>query len=409
MASIKVKYRPSSIPGRMGTIYYQIIHERKVRQLNTCYRVFAHEWSVSQTMVKCGDDVGRGAIIHSIRQKIRRDVERLSMIGRKLEDDGLHYSPDDLIAEFRQYKKEYSLSVYMERLIEKFKLNGRMRTSETYSAALNSFGKFLDDTRLAGLNPDEPFMLENITSDVMEQFEAWHRRRGNSPNTISFYMRILRAVYNRAVDDGIIADCNPFRRVYTGVEKTLKRALPLSIIKRIKSLDLTDDPTLAYARDMFMMSFYLRGMSFIDMSFLKKSDLRNGSVIYRRRKTGQQLTIGWTREMQSVIDRYADNPTQYLLPIIMTAGCNERCAYRNASYAINRSLRKVADMVGIQSPVTMYVARHSWASAARAKGIPLSVISEGMGHDSEATTRIYLASLDTSVVDKANAIILSSL
>ena len=60
-------------------------------------------------------------------------------------------------------------------------------------------------------------------------------------------------------------------------------------------------------------------------------------------------------------------------------------------------------------PLTMYVARHSWASAAKAKGIPVSVISEGMGHDSESTTQIYLASLDTSIVDSANSIILNSL
>lgn len=66
-------------------------------------------------------------------------------------------------------------------------------------------------------------------------------------------------------------------------------------------------------------------------------------------------------------------------------------------------------MVGIKIPLTMYVARHSWASAAKSKGIPLSVISEGMGHDSEATTQIYLASLDTAIVDKANSLIISSL
>lgn len=113
--------------------------------------------------------------------------------------------------------------------------------------------------------------------------------------------------------------------------------------------------------------------------------------------------------MQSILDKYPDNPTQYLLPIIRTEGINERCAYRNIGYNINRNLKKIAAIAGINMPLTMYVARHSWASAAKAMGIPLSVISEGLGHDSEATTRIYLASLDTSVVDKANSLILSSL
>lgn len=243
----------------------------------------------------------------------------------------------------------------------------------------------------------------------MEAYEAWHKLRGNSPNTISFYTRILRAVYHRAIEDGIIEDRNPFRHVYTGVDKTVKRAIPLVYVKKIKALDLSLSLPLDYARDMFLMSFYLRGMSFIDMTFLRKADLKNGYVVYRRRKTGQRLTIEWTQEMQVILDKYQENPTQYLLPIIKTVGINERCAYRNIGYNINRSLKKIARMVGISIPLTMYVARHSWASAAKAKGIPISVISEGMGHDSEATTQIYLASLDTSIVDKANSLILSSL
>ena len=109
------------------------------------------------------------------------------------------------------------------------------------------------------------------------------------------------------------------------------------------------------------------------------------------------------------IDKYPESRAGYLLPIIRNTGINERCAYRNMSYNINRSLKKIAQMINADIPLTLYVARHSWASAAKSKGIPISVISEGMGHDSETTTRIYLASLDTAVVDRANSIILKSL
>jgi len=400
MASIKVKFRPSTVADREGTIYYQIIQERKVRQLLSEYHIFPAEWDENRSMVTTTQKSDRKSYILSIRERIRWDMERLTKISRKLEADGLPYTADDVIDEFNRYANEYSLFNFMEGIIIKLKQNGKVRTSETYTAALNSFQKF---------RKDEDIMLDCLTSEIMEAYEAWHRNKGNSPNTISFYTRILRAAYNRAVEEGIIENRNPFRHVYTGVDKTTKRALPLPIIKKIKNLDLSLAPSLEYARDMFMMSFYLRGMSFIDMSYLKKSDLKNGSVVYRRRKTGQQLTIGWTPQMQSLLDKYPDNPTQYLLPIIKTVGCNERCAYRNAGYNINHNLKKIAEMVGVEISVTMYVARHSWASAAKAKGIPLSVISEGMGHDSESTTQIYLASLDTSIVDKANDLILKSL
>ena len=145
------------------------------------------------------------------------------------------------------------------------------------------------------------------------------------------------------------------------------------------------------------------------MAYLRKSDLTNGYITYRRRKTGQQLSIEWTKEMQQILDKYPENESQYLIPIIKHSGTNERYTYRNVGYNINRNLKTIAKEIGLSIPLTLYVARHSWASVAKAKGIPLGVISEGMGHDSEATTQIYLASLDTSVVDKANSLILSSL
>lgn len=410
MASIKVKFRPSTVAEHEGTIYYQIIHERKVRQFLTEYKVFPSEWDEGRSMVTTTQNSERKSFILSVRERIRWDLERLTKIDRRLDANGLIYTADDVIDEFNRYAHEYSLFNFMEGIIAKLKHNGKVRTSETYKSTLNSFRKFLSYAKQQGrLRYDEDIMLDCITSETMEGYEAWHKNRGVAPNTISFYTRILRAVYNRAVEDDIIDNRNPFRHVYTGVDKTVKRALPIAVIKKIKTLDLSLTPALDYARNMFLMSFYLRGMSFIDMAFLKKTDLRNGYVIYRRRKTGQQLIIAWTKEMQMILDKYPENKSDYLLPVIRNSGVNERCIYRNIGYNINHNLKRIAEMVGVTIPLTLYVARHSWASAAKAKGIPLSVISEGMGHDSEATTQIYLASLDTSVVDKANSIIISSI
>ena len=145
----------------------------------------------------------------------------------------------------------------------------------------------------------------------------------------------------------------------------------------------------------------------MDMAYLKKKDLQNGILTYRRRKTSQQLTIKWEKCMEEIIDKYPSNETDYLLPIVTIKG-DERRQYCNALH-LNYRLKDISAMLKLQRPLSMYVARHSWASAAKAKNIPLSVISEGMGHDSERTTQIYLASLETSVVDKANKMILGLL
>lgn len=400
MASIKVKFRPSSVATGKGTVYYQVLHDRKPRQLLTNYHVLPSEWDANRSTVKATRKSKGKEQIQAIREKIRWDVERLEKIIRKLDGKGAAYTADDVIEEFRTYAEKNSLFNFMEKIIAKHRQLGNTRTSETYRSTLNSFKTFRNN---------EDIMLDALNSEIMEAYQAWNLQRGLTLNSISFYIRIIRAVYNRAVEEGIIDNRYPFKHVYTGIEKTPKRALPLPVISRLKELDLFSTPTLDFARDMFLMSFYLRGMSFIDMAFLRKSDLKNGFITYRRRKTKHTLSIQWTKDMQTLLDKYPENKSDYLLPIIKKPGTNERHIYHNVGYNINYRLKTIAKMMDINVPLTLYVARHSWASAAKAKGVPLSVISEGMGHNSESTTRIYLASLETSLIDKANNLILSSI
>lgn len=147
----------------------------------------------------------------------------------------------------------------------------------------------------------------------------------------------------------------------------------------------------------------------MDMAYLKKKDLSGGVLSYRRKKTGQQLFIKWEQCMQDIVDKYPPNESSYLLPIIRRADKEERTQYKNASCLVNRNLKIIGSKLGLSIPLTMYVARHSWASIAKSKNIPVTVISEGMGHDSEITTQIYLAALDTSIIDRANNVILKSI
>lgn len=289
---------------------------------------------------------------------------------------------------------------HMANLVASFQEQHRQATADHYKSAINSFRRFLRGADLP---------LAAISSSLMERYQAWLRCNGVTSNTTGYYMRILRASYLRAVDTGHVADRRPFRNVYCGVDKTVKRAIPLPCLRKIRALDLSASPAHDYARNIFLLSFCLRGISFVDMCFLKKTDLRDGYLTYRRRKTGKQLTVRWTREMQHILDKYPPNPTDYLLPIITDPAADPIRVYHTKANNINRNLKKIGAKIGLDTPLTLYAARHSWASVARAQGIPVSVISEGMGHDSERTTQIYLASLDTSVIDRANAAILRSL
>lgn len=291
-----------------------------------------------------------------------------------------------------------TLFAYMERVIAHYWLQEQYRTSETYSSTLNSFRRFR-----AGID----VALADIDCLLMESYESYLRRNSLSPNTISFYLKHLRAVYNRAVDDELTVDRKPFRRVSMTIEKTPKRAISLLSIKRLKSLDFSHYPSRRFARDMFLFSFYTRGMSFVDIAYLQKKNLRGGILFYRRKKTNQLLMIRWEKCMQDILDSYkSDASSPYLFSIIKRPSSDPRRQYQNALFLINRHLKEIGMQLGLRQPLTMYCARHSWASIAHDEGIPLSVISEGMGHDSEKTTQIYLASLKTEVIDKANRKIL---
>lgn len=409
MAYIKVRLRTPSVEGGTGSVFYQVVHEGHVRQVSSALRVHPCDWDESRCTVRMNGDCDDKVYLRRVQCQLRRELERFSRIIRRLDDSGLPYVPDDVVREYSVYAERGALACFMEGIICDLRCAGRIRTAETYRSALNSFGRFM----ASGVGRDRGVasgvLMDELDGELAAAYEGWLRSGGAAPNTVSYYMRILRAVYNRAVHQGLTDDRHPFRYVYTGVDKTRKRALPLRLISRIRGLDLSGSPALDLARDMFMMSFYLRGMSFVDMAFLRKRDLRGGYLTYRRRKTGRQLVIKWTAEMRRIVEKYPANGSEYLLPLIREPGVNERSAYRSMNYNINRSLKKIAAMSGIDVPLTLYVARHSWASAAKAKGVPLGVISEGMGHDSEATTQIYLASLDTTAVDRANALILKSL
>lgn len=305
-----------------------------------------------------------------------------------------------ILSPYSTRKSDVTFFEFMHEVIQQLIENKKNRTAEAYESAFASFRRFMQLRDI---------LLDDVDDELIQRYEVFLHHHGVSKNSSSFYMRILRAVYNRAVERELVEMRHPFKHVYTGVDKTTKRALNMSAIKRIKSLDLSYDKRFDYARDMFLFSFYMRGMSFIDMAHLKRSNLSRGYITYRRRKTGQELHIKWEVCMQEIVDKYRKQCDEgYLLPIFKRHP-ETRNQYKYNLARINRHLREVAILAHIHIPLTLYVARHSWASIAKSKRIPISVISECMGHDSEKTTRIYLTSLDKSVIDKANKQILSEL
>lgn len=398
--TVKVKFRPSTVADCPGTIVYFVTHQRVVRQITTEYKIYPREWDekLSRPITPPNDE--RTAVIQLITRKMDGDMKRLNGIIEKFGRLKHDYSSKDIITEFRRVGKENTLFMFMENVIERLQQLNHCGTAKNYRVTLGSFKRFRN-------NEDIP--LEAIDQIAIEDYQAYLKSTGLTPNSISFYMRILRAVYNRAVEQELTKDRKPFRTVFTGTEKTLKRAISIRDIKRIRNLDLSLKPNLEFARDTFLFLFFCRGMSFIDAAFLKKTDIQNDMLTYRRHKTGQILHIKVITQIRELIERYSIKDSPYLLPIITVPDKEERKQYESALHNVNKSLKTIAEMIGLPVKLTTYVSRHAWATIAKSKNVPVNVISDALGHDSIATTQIYLASIDTSVIDQANELIIKDL
>ena len=286
-----------------------------------------------------------------------------------------------------------TLGSFVELLVGQLRANNKVRVQETYTAALNRFLIFRGGHDIA---------LTDIDSVIIEAFESRLRQDGLTLNTISFYMRVLRAIYNKAVRRLSIANLRPFDNVYTGFPRTVKRAVDAGIISVVLNC-VPKNAEEALARDLFLFSFYTRGMSFVDIANLRRCDIRNGHLIYKRSKTGQELQVAWRPEMQTIVDRHPSLDGDHLLGVLNNdATLKLRRQYQQQQSKVNYHLKRLSMRLGLSKPLTMYVARHSWATIARGMDIPVSVISDSLGHHSEKTTQIYLKSIDADVIDRAN-------
>lgn len=292
--------------------------------------------------------------------------------------------------------KKVLIDDYFVKAEEELERQGKLSTCRNYRNTRISFLAFLNGRKLS---------LEALNETIVRQYNEYLDNRSLSRNSKSFYNRILRALYNKAVREHLTPP-NPylFTTAYTGVDRTRKRALSPEALRNIMALDLSAEKEKAFTRDVFMFSFFARGMSFVDIVFLSDRDIHGDEISYIRRKTGARITLKIEPCMAEIIERYKQDACDgYVFPFLHSR--KEKEAYDEYSYRLSRYnllLKEIGRRARIPFPLSSYAARHSWATLARDSEVPLSVISQGMGHTSERTTQIYLAELDQSMLDRAN-------
>lgn len=396
MATVKVKLRPSTVPGKAGTIYYQLTHLRQVKQITTKIHLHPKNWDSNNTQIIFTDSTS-----YLLQCKIDRDLDRLKKIICKMDTECANYTVNEIIEKFHQTNSDYTITDFFTKQIQKLKNDNRRGTARNYNKTLKSLKAFMKNT-------DSTFNI--VTEQFVESYNTFLIQRGVVRNTISFYMRIFRSVYNKAVTQKIVEQTFPFKNVYTGVDKTRKRAVTETVISQLLSIDLKKSKALQFARDLFIFSFYTRGMAFVDIVFLKKSNIQNGYITYVRHKTCQELTIKIETKLQNIINRYEKKDSPYVFPILNTEDGNKAYSqYEIALNYYNRQLKRLSNFLEPNINLSSYTPRHTWATTARNKNVPLSIISAGMGHSSERTTLIYLTKIENSVIDEVNKTIIDSI
>lgn len=289
---------------------------------------------------------------------------------------------------------------FFRKVTEELHAEGHFGTAHVYRSALNAVVSFHGGGRI-------PF--SQLTPGWLKRFETHLRSKGCSWNTVSTYLRMVRAVYNRAVDRGRATHVpRLFRSVYTGTRAERKRALSDEEMRLVLGPPATTSSSLRQegARELFALMFLMRGLPFVDLAYLRKSDLRGDMITYRRRKTGKTLSVTLTPDALGLLRRRAstNEASPYLFPILTGDEGTEEAyrEYRLALRTFNRRLESFGRTLGLEGRLSSYTARHTWATLAYHCEIHPGIISEAMGHSSITVTETYLKPFRNRRIDEAN-------
>lgn len=419
MPSLNFVLRPSIKKGRHpGSLFLRVIHNRKVKTMVISCYIYEEEWNASQqTVVFMDNNSTRINYLRKVQEKMDCCLDRMNNQINFLEERG-YYTVEEIMSVYHRSCKNEKLKGWVDTLSNELLNVRQKRLAEAYRTVTRGLIKY---------NKGKDIYLNQITAYLIKGFEKELVEQGKKPNTVSYYMRNLRSIYNKAVEANHISlkQENPFTGVYTKVKSTMKRALTLEEITQFYKLDwnefqIKNSSVLLREKSLknlyscwrlFMFCFFAQGMCFVDMAHLKKENIKDGVCIYYRKKTLQQVVVVVNEVMQKIIDSFKDEvkDSPYLFPVIKFNNGEGRLQYESGLRVQNRRLRTLAKLAGINKRVTTHTARHSFATIARDGGIPIGVISEMLGHSTEKMTHNYLASFDQSSFNKAYTVVINAI
>lgn len=375
--------------------------DRESIEVSTGFTIHPKDWSSQKLEIKptCKSikNVNRANnMIRAMRMKCEDKIMQIVETG-----EIKNLSNKEVVHFLKDKKEGLGVLEYCMQIVQALNASQRVGNARVYKTLYNSLSTFLSGKDIS---------LEKVNHKWLVSYETWYLSKGNSINGLSVHMRTLRALINRAIKEKLIpSDSYAFENYVIKREKTKKRAISNDDILKIKEY-IPETKQKSRAKDYFLMSYYLMGASFIDLAFLKISDIVNGRIEYKRKKTGQRHSIKISPALQQILDKYLAGKSEndFILNVINSDNYfKQHEQAREELKRYNKRLKEIGMKCGIQQTLTSYVARHSFATIAKFKDVPIPVISQALGHEDTKTTQIYLAQFGDETMDKFNEMIIS--
>jgi site-specific recombinase XerD len=397
MATVKILIRDNQNKEGLCPIVLRITKERKVKLIALGINCHKSNWDEksSQFNKSMPNHVQKNLVLSKLKQKAWTIIDQFNI-------DEIDFTLNQFEEKFRgRESSKITVLEFWEDKIKDLNLAGRTGNARAHHDTKNSFFRFCKNQKI---------LFKEITVEMLDKYETHLRSTGSNDGGIGVRMRELRAVFNDAIKKGIVDEkYYPFKvyKVSKLKGKGFKKALSRDEVRLIENLDEKAYPHLVEAKHLFVFSYYTRGMNFFDMMKLTWDRVENDKIIYTRSKTKGRFTIKILQPIQDILDHYKElnTDTNFVFPILLKEGMTAiQIENRKAKKLkrFNSDLKLIAEIVGINKPLTSYVARHSYATNLKQLGVSTDLISQSMGHANIAITSAYLKDFEDDVIDDAN-------
>ena len=394
IVTIKLDTRRVRRDGKYNIIY-RIRHFKKVYTINSEIAILEEFWNYNSTTVN--SKYPNAKLINIKLLKGFVNIEKAILI---LEDDFTIIKLKSLINGEPSINSK-SFKYFTEELIDQMLAINKTGNALVYQTALN---RFLDFCK-------KDILFHEIDYILLNQYKHHLELKGLKQNSISNYFRTIKAIYNKAIKHKLIERSQyPFYDISIKSQKTANRAISSKDIQRLNTITLKYNSQLQKALNYFMLSFYLRGISFTDMAYLKHCNIKNGRIAYTRRKTHKNYSVKLFNPAKTIISNLHKENNKYLLPVLSSDIIEDSL---DAKRIIKQWIKTTNKYLKISSKeldtiVTTYSSRYTFANIAKQLGYSNELIAEALGHSyGNRTTAIYLDTFNTNKIDAMHYDIIS--